>query len=90
MINNFKQIIQTASNDVTAMNSKRSIEEACLAEEDVEECLRGVEELLKDPFGYGGKKRQAAPAYSETEQQAVCSSFQSVSHSQGNCCLKSY
>lgn len=66
MINNFKDIIQTVTNDITAMNggdnseSKRSLKarQECLNVEEIEECLEDLEEIIQDPSEIlGGAKR---------------------------------
>lgn len=66
MINGFKEIIQTVTNDITAMNggddseSKRSLKarQECLNVEDVEECLEDLGEIVGDPSELlGGEKR---------------------------------
>ncbi|CAI7676812.1 unnamed protein product [Penicillium manginii] len=85
LINNFKDIIQTATNDITAMNTKRSIHarQECLDVTDIERCIQDLGEIVDDPSEILGskrfvkveKKRQDAPAYSDTEQQAVCTAF---------------
>lgn len=66
MINDFKEIIQTISNDITAMNggddneSKRSLKarQECLNVEDPEECLEDLGEIVGNPSELlGGEKR---------------------------------
>jgi hypothetical protein len=137
LINNFQQIVQIVSNDITAMGSspskvkrqeclnvedvpkcladleailtdpseilgskKRSTfdkRQECLNVEDVQKCLEDLEEILSDPSEIlGGKKkrsagspaahagsviakRQNAPPYDESNQQAICTAFRGVS-----------
>lgn len=82
MINNFRQIITTAANDVNSMH-KRTLQarQECLDVEDIQKCVEDLGEIVEDPSEILGrkKKRQSSPAYSETDQQAICTSFRSVS-----------
>ncbi|BCS29734.1 uncharacterized protein APUU_80037A [Aspergillus puulaauensis] len=62
LINSFRDIIQTASDDVTSMNdgkSKRSLKarQECLDLEDPEQCLADLGELVDDPSEILGDKR---------------------------------
>lgn len=65
MINNFKEIIQTVTDDITAMNgggdseSKRSLKarQECLQLEDVEECIQDLGQIVGDPSEILGEKR---------------------------------
>ncbi|KAJ5318536.1 hypothetical protein N7476_004956 [Penicillium atrosanguineum] len=80
LINNFKDIITTVTNDITAMNSKRSLvaRQECLNVEDVEKCLEDLGEIIEDPseiLGEKKKKKRQSPGYSDTDQEAICTSF---------------
>lgn len=83
-MNNFKQIIDAATNDNTAMNGKRAIKarQECLDVADAEQCLQDVEQIAQDPAEIlgGKKKRQYSPGYSDAEQQGICAAFRGVSH----------
>jgi Fe-S-cluster formation regulator IscX/YfhJ len=59
LINNFKDIIQTATNDITAMNTKRSIHarQECLDVTDIERCIQDLGEIVDDPSEILGSKR---------------------------------
>lgn len=67
MINNFKEIIQTATNDITAMNSKRSIHarQECLDIGDVEQCIQDLSEIVEDPSEILGDKRFVKVCYND-------------------------
>lgn len=60
MINNFKSIIETATNDNSAMNSKRSLEtrQECLDVTDVEQCIADISEIVEDPSEILGRKKK--------------------------------
>ncbi|KAJ5144439.1 hypothetical protein N7526_001947 [Penicillium atrosanguineum] len=73
-------IITTVTNDITAMNSKRSLvaRQECLNVEDVEKCLEDLGEIIEDPseiLGEKKKKKRQSPGYSDTDQEAICTSF---------------
>lgn len=59
MINNFKDIIETVTQNITAMNNKRSLQsrQECLDVTDVEQCLQDLGEIIEDPSEILGKKR---------------------------------
>lgn len=62
MINNFKDIIQTVTKDISAMNNeKRSIHarQECLDVTDVEQCIQDLGEIVEDPSEILGSKRSA-------------------------------
>ncbi|KAJ5117578.1 hypothetical protein N7448_011210 [Penicillium atrosanguineum] len=84
LINNFKDIITTVTNDITAMNSKRSLvaRQECLNVEDVEKCLEDLGEIIEDPSEILGekKKKRQNPVYSDTDQEAICTSFRGFVH----------
>jgi hypothetical protein len=78
VINKFRAIIETVTNDVTAMNSKRDLvaRQECLDIEDVEKCISDLEEIIEDPSEIlGDKKKRQSPGYSDTDQNAICTSF---------------
>ncbi|KAJ5569089.1 hypothetical protein N7450_011575 [Penicillium hetheringtonii] len=59
MINNFKDIIETVTQDITAMNNKRSLQarQECLDVTNVEQCIQDLGEIIEDPSEILGKKR---------------------------------
>lgn len=84
LINDFRQIVTTVQNDITAMNNKRSLQSRgvdCLqgAELDdatLRECVEGSDSA--DVLGRKTRRQNQEP-YSEAEQFAVCNSFGDVS-----------
>lgn len=83
MINNFKEITQLATNDVSGMvlnNGKLSLEarQDCLNVVDIPQCLQGLRETADDPSQILKVKRADDPTYNESEQLAICSSFHEV------------
>lgn len=81
MVNNFKDIITTAQQDITAMNAKRSLKarQECLNVEDVQKCLEDLGDIVEDPSEILGKKKRQSGGYSDADQQGVCNAFRSVS-----------
>lgn len=68
MINNFRQIITLVTNDISSMNSKRSIHarQECLNVEDIEKCLEDLGEIIEDPSEIlGEKKKRQSAGYSD-------------------------
>lgn len=71
MINGFKDIITLATNDIAAMNSKRSLQarQECLNVENVEQCIEDLGEIVEDPSELlGDKKKRQDPGYSDVDQ----------------------
>lgn len=69
VVNNFKEIIETVTKDITAMNAKRDLSDAekailskrqeCLDVTDVQKCLQDVGEIAGNPGQALGRKRRA-------------------------------
>lgn len=85
VINGFKDIITTVQNDITAMNNdskRRSLQRRidCLNIENPEKCLDDLGEIIEDPSEIlGDKKKRQAAGYTDSQQQAICTSFRGVS-----------
>lgn len=60
MINNFKDIITTVSQDITAMDSKRSLQarQDCLDVEDIEKCAEDLGDIIEDPSPILGQEKK--------------------------------
>lgn len=82
MVNKFKDIIKIGTQDITAMNGKRSLQarQDCLNVKDVEKCLEDLGDIVSDPSEIlGDKKKRQSSGYSDSDQQGVCNAFRSVS-----------
>ncbi|KAJ5239548.1 hypothetical protein N7468_004167 [Penicillium chermesinum] len=79
VIRNFRDIIAIVTQDINAMESKRSLmaRQECLDLEDIERCLGDLGEIVSNPSELlgGEKKKRQSPGYSDTDQEAICTSF---------------
>ncbi|KAJ5278755.1 hypothetical protein N7478_004127 [Penicillium angulare] len=80
VVNNFKDIIETATKDIAAMkkSDKRSLKarQECLNLTNPEQCLNDLEDIVEDPSEIlGSKKKRQDPGYSDSDQNAICTSF---------------
>lgn len=102
VINNFRQIVQVASDDISAMEKRwmHSKRQECLNVQDVQKCIEDLNEIIEDPSEILGDKKRSfigspsartviarqSTSYTQAEQEAICSSFRGVRDSLVLCC----
>ncbi|KAJ5173654.1 uncharacterized protein N7500_001585 [Penicillium coprophilum] len=82
VLTGLRDIVAQAHDDISAMTTnKRSMQarQQCASMEDVQKCMEDLKNTGEDPNEIVGKKRRQDPAYSDAEQQGLCTAFRGYS-----------